>query len=115
MNTIYKYPLQIEDRQVVEMPKNARILSIQVQNGVPCIWAKVNPKSEKEKRVIYIVGTGHDLENFISDFCNYCGTFQIRGGALVFHAFEISEARENILLKTLKSSGTDRAGYNAID
>lgn len=115
MNTIYKYPLQIVDRQIVEMPKYARILSIQVQNGVPCIWAQVKPQSEKEKRVIYIVGTGQDLENFISDFCVYRGTFQMHSGTLVFHVFEISEAQENILLKSLKSYGTERADYNAID
>lgn len=111
---IYKYPLQIEDRQIIEMPRGARILSIQVQNGVPCIWAQVNPKSEKEKRVIYIVGTGHDLEDFIFDSCGYRGTFQLHGGALVFHVFEISEAREKSLLETLKLSETDGADYNAI-
>lgn len=42
MKKIYKYQLLQVDDQYVKMHKNAEILSIDVQNGIPCIWAMID-------------------------------------------------------------------------
>lgn len=46
MKTIYKYPLDVTDRQVIAMPEDAEILTVQVQNGKPMLWAVVDPNKE---------------------------------------------------------------------
>lgn len=83
MKSIWKFGLEVTDEQTVEMPVGAKPLSVQVQHGTPCLWALVDTKALKEKRVVQIFGTGHP----VADEGDYVGTFQIEGGALVFHAF----------------------------
>lgn len=70
------------------MPADAQILTVQVQHGVPCLWALVTPDNEPSTRVIEIFGTGHPVNENMSIERVYIGTFQLRDGALVFHAFE---------------------------
>lgn len=83
---IFKYPLETTDHQEVEMPIASVILCVQVQHGIPCLWAMVNtdPELAKEKRKVRICGTGHDVDDH-PDY--YVGTYQLQGGALVFHVF----------------------------
>jgi hypothetical protein len=87
---IYKYPIgprAISDHVAIEMPKGARVICVQVQREVPCLWASVNPDEKMtEARHFRIVGTGHDYE--AGAMSRYVGTFQLEGGALVFHLFE---------------------------
>lgn len=82
--TIHKYQLAVCDKHTVEMPLGAEILCVQVQNDIPCLWAKVDPKAHRVDREIRIYGTGHDLD---WDTGDYVGTFQVRGDFLVFHVF----------------------------
>jgi hypothetical protein len=70
-----------------KLPKDARILDVQVQNECPCMWALVNPNNETEYRRFYIYGTGHPMPDKLGDFI---GTFQLHDGALIFHLFEES-------------------------
>ena len=49
MKKIYKYAIEITDDRDIVMPVGAKILTVQNQNGVPCIWAMVDPNSEKRK------------------------------------------------------------------
>jgi hypothetical protein len=86
MMTIWKFPLTTTDEQVVQMPRNAVILSAQVQGQDICLWAMVNPESPKEGRHIRIVGTGHPFPE--GRYCKFIGTVQLEGGSLVFHVFE---------------------------
>lgn len=85
MRTIYKYPLLILDEQEVEMPMGAGLMTVQMQNGQPCLWALVDTRNTVEKRKVLIRGTGHPADNV----GRYISTFQMKGGALVFHAFEL--------------------------
>ena len=87
MKKIYKYPIEITDNQIVEMPVGAKILTVQIQNGVPCIWAMVDPEAEKEKVHIRVHGTGHNVPD--SDRLEYINSIQMRGGVLVFHVFKV--------------------------
>lgn len=82
--TIYKYPFRIDDEVEIEMPVGATLLTVQIQHGQPCLWALVDPVKSEERRKILIRGTGHDAPGV----GRYISTFQMQGGALVFHAFE---------------------------
>lgn len=84
MKTIYKYPLQTVDDQDIEMPIGAKILTVKMQHGQPCLWALVDPNVEYEKRRILVRGTGHKAD----DVGEYICTFLIQGGTLVCHVFE---------------------------
>ena len=72
-----------------EMPDGAVVIAVQTQRETPCMWAVVDPAAPKKLRTFRTVGTGHpfDLEGL-----EYLGTFQLQGGALVFHTFEVSAA-----------------------
>ena len=83
---IWKFPLFVSDEQSVDMPADAAILAVQVQNGVPCIWALVGPSFAPEPRTFRMVGTGHEFDGN----GKHVGTFQLASGALVFHLFEMS-------------------------
>lgn len=85
MLSVYKYSLGLTHIQDVYMPSGARILTLQTQNETPCIWALVDTEAVPTRRTIRIIGTGHNADGVTGE---YLGTFQLDGGALVFHAFE---------------------------
>ncbi len=92
MRTIFKYPLGIVDRQIVEIPRHSRILSVQMQNERICLWALVDPGEAMESVAIRVHGTGHPLDDDIDGF-DFTGTVQIPApnmpnGSLVFHVFD---------------------------
>ena len=91
MKRVFKYPLVIDDVVEVIMPKGAKVLTVQMQHNVPCIWAVVeSEETELESRFFRIAGTGHGIVDEIVD--NYIDTFQMRDGMLVFHLFEIKKS-----------------------
>ena len=84
---VWKYSLAVETRQDVMMPKGARVLTVQVQQGQPCVWALVDPHTDPDDYwpvTLCTYGTGHPMPG---DPGEYVGTFQLSGGALVFHVF----------------------------
>lgn len=90
---IFKYPLEITDSQTIRMPKDAMILTIQLQDDNPCIWARIpDPKvgeiNHSEFRTFITVGTGNEYDGSNTDF--YIGTYQKKflGGLFVGHVFE---------------------------
>lgn len=84
--SIWKFELSM-DNLSIKMPKGAQILSVQVQNNRPCIWALVDPKAEIKEKVIEIFGTGEAIPcDGISRV--FIGTFQLQEGTWVFHLFE---------------------------
>lgn len=91
MEVIWKFSLQVTDRQTVTMPVGANILSVQDQSGGLQMWAIVNPDAEREQRVIEIVGTGNPMPDVDKeDLARFhIATVQVRGGALVWHVFEL--------------------------
>ena len=87
MTTIFKYPLQIADRQTIEMPIGAQVFSVQVQDGIPCLWALVDTQAAKVIRTVYALGTGHDLAHMNGLTTLFISTIQLDGGSLVYHVF----------------------------
>lgn len=83
---IWKYPLEITtDIQLIEIPKGAQILTVQVQNGLPCIWALVNPDATKAQVEIYTFDTGQP--NVDTNGLSYVGTYLLIEDMYVGHVW----------------------------
>ena len=88
MKTIFKYPLEVTDEQTLEMPSGARILTVQTQHNVPCLWALVPIAAPMMQRRIITHGTEHPVPPTTGE---YIGTYQLDGGSLIFHVFEAED------------------------
>jgi hypothetical protein len=86
MITVFKYPVKVSDEFDLALPADAHILTVQVQHGTPCMWALVDTEKPLETRHFRLAGTGHPIAQDIS---RYLGTFQVDGGNLIFHLFEM--------------------------
>ena len=85
MQVIYKYQLQVADTQKLKLPVGFKILSLQVQDGVPCIWVLLDARSDEYYDcIITTLGAG---KNYTYDMGSHIGTYQLHNGALVFHVF----------------------------
>jgi hypothetical protein len=89
--TIWKYPIplyragMVSASPVLDMPAGAEILTLQVQDEKPTLWARVDPEQPPVRRQFAIVGTGHQVPDNASE---YIGTWQ--SALFVFHLFEIT-------------------------
>ncbi len=84
---IFKYPLIMpSDRIQIQMPKNAKVLSVQIQDGRPRLWAIVDDTEPLEEKSFSVFGTGHPLPDNLG---NFVGTFQM--GTFVWHLFEAAK------------------------
>lgn len=86
LTTVFKYPLEITNRQIIKMPLNSKILSIQTQKGKLQLWALVHLDNEMVEREILIYGTGHKQEDIHEN--TYIGTVLMYQNQLVWHIFE---------------------------
>lgn len=81
MKQIWKFKVD----NVIEMPKGAEILTVQLQDSFnACIWAVVDPENETENRIFEVVGTGHKFDDTNK---KYIGTWQ--DCMFVWHLFEV--------------------------
>lgn len=97
--SIWKFELEVKDYQIVEMPKDSKILYVQSQFDIPCVWAECDTETEEKDHVEFeIYGTGHPFyenSHFGKDQ-EYIGTFQLGSGTFVGHLY---------LLKEIKNKG----------
>lgn len=84
---VWKWPIPAEARFSIEMPKDARLLHVDVQRMEACLWALVDPDAGTEMRHFQLVGTGH-REVASADAHRHVGSVLLADGALVFHLFE---------------------------
>jgi len=82
MKTIYKYALDFDSVQDLELPTGAQILDVNEQDGRIMIWAMVEPDAPLQVIKIWIQGTG---QPFNPDAKRYLGT--VHPGAFVWHIF----------------------------
>jgi hypothetical protein len=88
MRKIFKYELETVGTQVLTLPADSTILCVQVQRGVPCIWADIDAETSAiEQRKFRIYGTGHPIDE--SEAIEYIGTYQLYQGDFVGHVFEV--------------------------
>ena len=87
---IYKYQLEITDEQHVAMPRGAKLLSVQVQRGVCCLWALVGEDLDADDmdstRLIRIVGTGNPTDITDEPFIG-----MVQMGQFMWHVFDGGE------------------------
>lgn len=88
INKIFKYDLELTDKQTIDLPTNAIILTVQYQHGGLRLWAKVDENTTTRKRKIRIIGTGHEFEGYN---WLYITTVQDLEGLLIWHIFEDAE------------------------
>lgn len=81
MNAIWKFPLSDEETEI-DAPI-IDFLTVQMQNGQPCVWAIVDPEHMPKKYKINILGTGWERQRI--DVSQYIGTVQDETG--VWHCF----------------------------
>jgi hypothetical protein len=88
METIYKYQLTSSVAPLpsvcIMMFRSARILTLQKQDEIICLWAEVNTDNSWETRQFEIVGTGNER---YTQNRKYIGTVQ--EAAFVWHIYEI--------------------------
>ena len=95
LQKVFKYPVPTTDTFTILMPKDAQILTVQVQNpttGAVCMWVLVDVDVPQEFRHFRLVGTGYPI---LESIIKYIGTFQVNDGQLVFHLFEIVKENAN--------------------
>ena len=69
MKTIYKYPLNIVDKQVINLPISAEFLHAGLDPvGKPCLWFIVENTNATMDYIIRIIGTGNPLDKDIEWF-----------------------------------------------
>lgn len=85
MTQIWKFVMSPDDRQVIEMPIGAVLLSAHVQEDRLCIWAEVNPTGKAYPRTIEMFATGQPIGEAARKFL---GTILFAEGQFVFHVFE---------------------------
>jgi hypothetical protein len=88
MKKVYKYKL-LQGINRLMMPEGAQVLTVQLQEDIPTIWALVDPDSPLKERAFLLAGTGHEIEVNTSAQPVYVGTVQIDW--MVWHCFEVFE------------------------
>ena len=82
--TIHKFPLNLVDSQILDIPGTASILSVQDQGGVLTLWAMLDPQHATYRREVTIVGTGQRVPASVG-INSYVDTVQ--AGSFVWHVF----------------------------
>lgn len=84
---VWKYDLNIKDRQEVWLPAGAQILSADLQQGELKLWVLVNPKETiNVSHNLKLAGTGHNINDIIIKFID---TIQFYNGSVIMHLFEV--------------------------
>jgi len=92
MKIIYKYELNSTNCQIIPLPQDAKILSIQNQRrnndeGL-CLWAIVETDNPPELIEIIIEGTGDILFWDVDTFkYTFISTVQVQNDQFVWHIF----------------------------
>ena len=81
MKTIWKYSITDSPCQTIEMPLNAEVLCVQLQDNIPTLWASVETEEPKKSFDILTYYTG----SYWIEKGKYIGTYQLTG--LVYHVF----------------------------
>lgn len=83
--TVFKYEVPIVESFELSLPWRAEVLCVQEQRGKAFVWVLVEERNTPEPRRFRMYGTGQPIER---EGDNYVGTFQMQGGAFVWHLFE---------------------------
>jgi hypothetical protein len=94
MKAIYKYKLEIKDKQTIEMPPVDFILHLGEQDGELYIWVMVDLEIPKLIPMEFkILGTGQPTKDPDLGLLSYIGSVQMKSG-LVWHVFETTDRKD---------------------
>jgi hypothetical protein len=82
MITIYKYKVEIRDKQNIELPIGAVIRHFAFVGLEAYIWVELDTKAETREITLYIYGTGHSIKYSLA----YIGT-AINPYGFVWHLY----------------------------
>lgn len=85
-----KYPVELQDKQVISLPLGANINAVQVIQGVPYVWADmVSLSAEKAEHRIHIFGPGRSIIEMIDNpRLRIIGCFQLEESAFCYDVCE---------------------------
>ncbi len=89
VRSVWKYVVPVQDTFSITTRQGAKILSVDVQGGAPCLWAEVDPGAPEEVRHFRLCGTGHVIP--AGETRRFVGTLLLHGDSLVFHLFELDK------------------------
>lgn len=87
VHAIWKYTIT-PTTTLVEMPRNAQILSVCVQANRMILYAKVIPGNDNKSRRINIYETGEEFDGGLMNEQRFIGTCMLNDGNYVCHVFE---------------------------
>jgi len=83
---IWKFTVPLSNCVDIEMPTGAEVISVGMQRGALCMWAKVDPDAPMIMREFMVEGTGQPPNRRLADAVHW-GTTQ--DGSMVWHLFEV--------------------------
>jgi hypothetical protein len=105
---IYKYPLKVQQSQIIEVPQGGQILTFQAQQEVPTLWIQCDKDAPTRPMTFLLLATGEEfiMERDAETHLDYVGTCQLFGGSFVYHLFLVHQSFKqtfrDILLERLK-------------
>lgn len=76
-NQIWKFEISDSQKSFL-IPIESKILHIQVEDGIPCIWVRVDPTTEKTKRHFELFDASYNTE-YDGVERAFIGAFQMDG------------------------------------
>ena len=90
MKTIQRFQIGLlSNKEIVYMPKGAKIIYVDAYDGIPFIWAITDPEAEMVPFTFYFRAEG---QPFTGQEGEHIASFQIEGDVRVFHLFAAKEA-----------------------
>jgi len=86
VKTIWKFPIEIADSQLLSVPEGAKFISVLTNGEKPLLYAIVDPESPTVSTTVQIRGTGHPVQEDLLDLYVFLGTVTTHG-FLVWHIF----------------------------
>jgi len=89
MDRVFKYKLNLADRQTLQLPRASSILSVMEQHNNIVLYALVDDENAEHNDVeaveLFIVGTGQPF--MYADESEFIGSVSTYDGDLVWHIF----------------------------
>jgi hypothetical protein len=84
---IWKFSIDLQQEQGVEIPKGAQVLTAQIQRSKISLWAKVDPHAPHILMTVLVLATGQDCDEKTFKEMRYLSTVQSNQGEFVWHVF----------------------------
>ena len=85
----YHYSVGRHERKMVFMPRHARVIHVDEQDGELFVWAECEPSNDRVETFFEVIGTGHNIPPITKrEVRVHLGTLQMSNG-LVWHVYQI--------------------------